>query len=149
MVRFILESQEIQHWQGLVLDSTTLQHYNQAKPRFEEEVYFKFNLPAMIQRRWIQLKVNCLPIQNRRKTFGKNKMIVGPDRRYVCPICNDDDEDLIHFLRKYPVLLDLREIYFHGINLMLPGIMQKNNPTTIFRIGAYIDKSLIRRKSFI
>ena len=47
-VRFILESQEIQHWQGLVLDSTTLQHYNQAKPSFGEEVYFKLNLPAMI-----------------------------------------------------------------------------------------------------
>ena len=37
-VRFILESQEIRHWQGLVLDSTTLQHYNQAKPGFGEEV---------------------------------------------------------------------------------------------------------------
>ena len=148
-VRFILESQEIQHWQGLVLDSTTLQHYNQAKPSFGEEVYFKFNLPAMILRRWIQLRANCLPIQNRQKTFDKNKMIVGPDRRYVCPLCKDDDEDLDHFLRKCPVLLDLREIYLHGINLMLPGILQNSNPTTIFRVGVYIDKSLIRRKSFI
>ena len=62
-VRFILESQEIQHWQGLVFDSTTLQHYNLAKPSFGEEVYFKFNLPAMILRRWIQLRANCLPEQ--------------------------------------------------------------------------------------
>ena len=50
-VRFILESEGIQHWQGLVLDSTTLQHYNQAKPSFGEDVYTKFNLPAMILRR--------------------------------------------------------------------------------------------------
>ena len=148
-VRFILESQEIQHWQGLVFDSTTLQHYNLAKPSFGEEVYFKFNLPAMILRRWIQLRANCRPIQNRQKTFDKNKMIVGPDRRYVCPLCKDDDEDLDHFLRKCPVLLDLREIYLHGINLMLPGILQNSNPTTIFRVGVYIDKSLIRRTSFI
>ena len=103
----------------------------------------------MILRRWIQLRANCLPIQNRQKTFDKNKMIVGPDRRYVCPLCKDDDEDLDHFLRKCPVLLDLREIYLHGINLMLPGILQNSNPTTIFRVGVYIDKSLIRRKSFI
>ena len=131
-IRFILESQEIQHWQGLVFDSTTLQHYNQAKPSFGAEVYFKFNIPAMILRRWIQLRANCLPIQNRQKTIDKNKMIVGPDRRYVCPLCKDDDEDLDHFLRKCPVLLDLREIYLHGINLMLPGILQNSNPTTIF-----------------
>ena len=76
-------------------------------------------------------------------------MIVGPDRRYVCPLCKDDDEDLDHFLRKYLVLLDLREIYLHGINLILPGILQNSNPTTIFRVGVYIDKSLLRRKSFI
>ena len=37
-VQFILESQEIQHWQGLVLDSTTIQHYNQVKPSFGEKV---------------------------------------------------------------------------------------------------------------
>ena len=29
-------------------------------------------------------------------------MIVGPDRRYVCPLCKDDDEDLDHFLREMP-----------------------------------------------
>ena len=98
--RFILESQKIQHWQELVLDSTTLQYYNQPKPSFGEEVYFKFNLPAMILRRWIQLRANCLPIQKRQKTFEKNKMIVGPDRWYVCPLCNDEDEDLDHFPRK-------------------------------------------------
>jgi len=79
-VLFILESQEILHCQGLVLDFTTLQHYNQAKPGFGEEVYFKFNLLALILRRWIQLKANCLPIQNKQETFDKNKMIVGPDR---------------------------------------------------------------------
>ena len=76
-------------------------------------------------------------------------MTVGPDRRYVCPLCKVDDEDLDHFLQKCPVLLDLREICLHGINLMLPGILQNSNPTTIFRVGVYIDKSLIRRKSFI
>ena len=76
-------------------------------------------------------------------------MIVGPDRRYVCPLCKDDDEDLDHFLRKCPVLLDLRKIYLHGVNLMLPGILQNSNPTTIFRVRVYIDKSLIRRTSFI
>jgi hypothetical protein len=47
-VRYILEGPEIQYWQGLVLNSTTLNQYNQAKPSFGEEVYFKFNLPAMI-----------------------------------------------------------------------------------------------------
>ena len=41
----------------------TLQHYNQAKPSFGEEVYFKLNLPAMILRRWIQLRANYLPEQ--------------------------------------------------------------------------------------
>ena len=103
----------------------------------------------MILRRWIQLRANCLPIQNRQKTFDKNKMIVGPDRRHVCPLCKDDDEDLDHFLQKCPVLLDLGEIYLHGVNLMLPDILQNSNPTTIFRVGVHIDKSLIRRKSFI
>ena len=103
----------------------------------------------MILRRWIQLRANCLPIQNRQKTFDKNKMIVGPDRRYVCPLCKEDDEELDHFLRKSPLLLNLREIYLHGINLMLPGILQNSDPTTIFRVGVYIDQSLIRRKSFI
>ena len=31
-VRFILEGQENQYWQGLILNSTTLNHYNQEKP---------------------------------------------------------------------------------------------------------------------
>ena len=53
------------------------------------------------------------------------------------------------FLRMFLVVKYIREIYLHGINLMLPGILQNSNPTTIFRVGVYIDKSLIRRKSFI
>jgi len=52
---FILEGQEIQYWQGLVLNSTTLNHYNLAKPSFGEEINFKFNLPVMILCQWIQL----------------------------------------------------------------------------------------------
>ena len=145
-VRFILEGQEIQYWQGLVLNSATLNHYNQVKPSFGEEIYFKFNLPAMILCRWIQLRANCLPIQSRQMVFDRG--IVHPDGRYVCPLCRDEDEDLDHFLRKCPVLSDLRENYLHGIVLLLPKILQSSNPTTIFRIGAYIEKGLERRKCF-
>ena len=46
----------------LSFKSTTLQHYNQEKPSFGEEVYLNFNLPAMILCRSTQLRVNCLPI---------------------------------------------------------------------------------------
>ena len=46
-----------------------------------------------------------------------------------------------------PGALYLRENYLHGINLILPGILQNIDPTTIFRVGVYIDKSLVRRKS--
>ena len=103
----------------------------------------------MILGHWIKLRANFLPIQNRQKTFDKNKTIVGPERRYVCPLGKEEDKDLDHFLQKCPVLLDLREIYLHGINLMLPGILQNSNRTRIFRVGVYIDKSLIRRKSVL
>ena len=48
-------------------------HHNQAKSSFGEEVYFNFNIPAMILRLWIQLRVNCLPIQNRQKMIDKHK----------------------------------------------------------------------------
>jgi len=75
------------------------------------------------------------------------KMIVGPDRRYVCPLCKDEDEDLDHFLRKCPVLFDLRGNYLYGVNLMFPGILQKSNPITIFRVGVYTDIYLGRRES--
>ena len=102
----------------------------------------------MIQRRWIQLRANCLPIQNRQKTFDKNKMIVGPDRRYVCPLCKDDDEELDHFLRECPVLLDLREIYLHGINLMLPGILQNSNPTINISSGSVYRSIFNKKKKF-
>ena len=145
-VRFILEGQDIWYWQGLVLNSATLNHYNQVKPSFGEEIYFKFNLPAMILCRWIQLRANCLPIQSRQMVFDRE--IVHPDGRYVCPLCRDEDEDLDHFLRKCPVLSDLRENYLHGIVLLLPKILQSSNPTTIFRIGAYIEKGLERSRSF-
>ena len=91
----------------------------------------------MILRRWTQLRANCLPIQNRQKMFDKKKKVVGPDRRNVCPLCKDEDGNLDHFLRKY----------LHGINLMLTGILQNSNPTTIFRVGVYLDNSLVRRKS--
>jgi hypothetical protein len=142
-VRFILEGQKIQYWQGLVLNSATLNHYNQVKPSFGEKIYFKFNLPAMILCQWIQLRANCLPIQSRQMVFDRR--IVHPDE---CPLCRDEDEDLDHFLRKCPVLSDLRENYLHGIVLLLPGTLQSSSPTTIFRIGAYIQKGLERRKKF-
>ena len=89
----------------------------------------------MILLRWLQLRANCLLIQNRQKQFDKK--IVGPDRQYVCPLYKDEDEDLDHFLWKCPVLFDLRENYLHGINFMLPGIQQNSNPATI--VGVYID----------
>ena len=54
--------------------------------------------------------------------FDKKK-IAGPDRRYVRPLCKDEDEDLDHFLWKCPVLFDLPKNYLHEINLMLPGIL--------------------------
>ena len=73
-------------------------------------------------------------------------MTDGPDRRYIFPLCKNEDEDLDHFLQKCPVLLDLQEIYLHGIDFMLPGILQNSNLTTIFWVEVYIDKSLIRRR---
>jgi len=140
-VRLILEGQDIQHWQVPV---STLNHYSQAKLSFCREVYFTLNLLAMILCRWIQLRANYLPIQGRQKVFHKKK--VGPELRYVCLLRKDKDEDLDHFLRKCPVLSDLRKKYLHGIVFLFPGILKSSNPNVIFRVGVYIDISLDRRK---
>jgi hypothetical protein len=107
------EGHEIQYWQGLVLNYITLKPYKQIKPSFGEEVYFKFNLPVKISCRWIQLRANWLSIKSKQKML--NKKLVDPEGRYVCPLCKDEDEDLDHFLRKYPVLSHFREKYLHGI----------------------------------
>jgi len=73
---------------------------------------------------------------------------VDHEGQYLSPLYKYEDEDLDHFLRKCPVLSDLREKYLHGIVWLLLGILQSINPTTIFHIGMYTDKSLERRKSF-
>ena len=72
--------------------------------------------------------------------------IVHLDGRYGCPLCRNEDEDIDQFLLKYPVLSDLRENYLHRIVVLLTGILQSSNPTTIFRIGAYIEKGLKKRR---
>ena len=95
---------------------------------------------------WIQLRADYIPIQSQQKVFDKK--IADPEGWYVCPLCKDEDEDFDHSLRKSPVLSDLREKYLHGIVWLLLGILQSINPTTIFHIGVYTDKSLERRKSF-
>ena len=72
---------------------------------------------------------------------------VDHEGQYLSPLYKYEDEDLDHFLRKCPVLSDLREKYLYGIVLLLPGILQSSNPTTIVRAGDYIVKSLESRKS--
>ena len=63
------------------------------------------------------------------------------------PLWKYEDEGLDHFLQKLPVLFDLREKYLHGIDLLLPGILQSINPTIIARTGMIMDKCLEIKKN--
>ena len=107
-----LESQEVQVWQAEKATSPSLGIYAEVKENWGEEIYLKMGL-APDDLKWVMyVRGNFMPLGERRKYLGRNRLRDGP---YSCPMCGEMDESLQHFLGDCIELRDLRlEIFGRG-----------------------------------
>ena len=78
-----------------------------------------------------------------------------PHADTLCPLCNEYEEDDIHFLLHCPVYYDLRQKYLHIQENIPPNqdlfqvIMARNEPMLIQKLSLYIYYALKRRNDYI
>jgi len=74
--------------------SSSLGIYAEVKENWGEEIYLKMGL-APDDLKWVMyVRGNFMPLGERRKYLGRNRLRDGP---YSCPMCGEMDESLYHF----------------------------------------------------
>ena len=138
-VKSILHEQDCMEWNTHRYNSDKLRYYNLYKPNKDLEDYVKLPILKYHRSLFAQFRCGILPLQIEVGRFRNLQL-----HERICPICNSDVEDEIHFLCQCSLYNHLRASLFQSAYDEEPNFAHMDLVDKFVYLMTYQQKNVIK-----